>query len=118
MTNLRELAEAMAIFEGFYLINSRANRNNNPGNLRWSPMASGYDAEKFAIFETKSKGWEALLWDLGKKCKGETSTKLTPNSTVRDLIYTWSATDQKDYTNFVCERLKIKPEFRIKNFLD
>ena len=112
---LKELAEAMAKFEGFYLINSRANRNNNPGNLKWSSWAKGYDKDNFAIFETKEKGWEAFLWDLGKKCKGETRTNLTPESTIKDLIYVWTTTDQKDYTNFICERLGIAQNYKLKN---
>lgn len=53
-----KIAAAIARFEGFYVPNSRAQRNNNPGNLRrWgnTPVVDG-----FASFPTLEAGWAAL----------------------------------------------------------
>ena len=32
----------------------------------------------------------ALYWDIWKKSRGETSTNLKPESTLRDLIHVWA----------------------------
>jgi hypothetical protein len=115
---IRELAEAMATFEGFYLpTNPRAKRNNNPGNMKGSQWESGKDKDGFSIFPDIETGWKAFEWDLEMKTKGMTRTELTPESTIKDLIYTWSATDQQEYTDFVCGKLGISESFKLKNFV-
>lgn len=47
---------------------SRANRNNNPGNLRYAGQAgtTGSDPAGFAVFATLQDGWNALVrqWSL------------------------------------------------------
>lgn len=59
---LNDLAKAIATFEGFFANQSRARRNNNPGNLKYAgqPGAIGADAQGFAIFATPEDGWRAL----------------------------------------------------------
>ena len=68
---------------------SRAYRNHNPGNLRASPFAHSI-VEGYAIFRNDFIGWLALYWDLLQKSKGNTRTELGPNSTLRDLIFTYA----------------------------
>jgi hypothetical protein len=114
--HLIDLAKAMAQFEGYYLENSRARRNNNPLNLKWSPYATLYDMDDFCMFETPYEGWKACLWDLEKKCRGYTRTGLKPTSTIQDLIYVWSETNQREYLKYVCQKLKILPTFQLKDF--
>ena len=53
-----QFVDAIAHFEGFYQPGSRAQRNNNPGNLRsWgkNPVIKG-----FVKFENPEDGWAAL----------------------------------------------------------
>lgn len=66
-----------------------AYRNNNPGNLRWSPFQFK-EVGGYAVFRNEHVGWMALYWDLWKKSLGETSTGLKPESTLRDLIHVWA----------------------------
>lgn len=111
-----ELAKVMARFEGYYIGGSRAKRNNNPLNLKWSPFTENYDYGHFCIFRNIYDGWKFGLWDLEKKCKGYTRTGLNSESTVKELIYTWSATDQKEYAQFICGKLKIPLTYQLKEF--
>ncbi len=115
--NLKELAEAMAHFEGFYRTDyeTLAQKNHNPLNLRWSKFMT-MQKGGFAFFENNEIGWKACLWDLCKKCKGETSTGLNSEKTLKDLIYIWSATDQEPYMNYVCQKLKVGADYKLKNF--
>lgn len=65
------LPEAFARIEGFYIDGSRAQRNNNPGNLEWGPFArlhgadrievpKGAEPARFAYFPTPEAGFAAL----------------------------------------------------------
>lgn len=59
------LAQSIAQFEGFNISGSVAQRNNNPGNLRASPYATGKDSRGYAIFPDSQTGWSALDYQLG-----------------------------------------------------
>lgn len=111
-----DLARAMAEFEGYYIEDSRAQRNRNPLNLRWSPECYEYDSDSFCKFITPEIGWEAGLWDLDKKCRGYTRTGLTPTSTIKDLIFVWTEDNKQEYLNYVVKKLKIGFEFQLKDF--
>lgn len=59
------LAEAIKAFEGFYP-GSRAYRNNNPGNLKYTSWTRGQgathaDDKGFSVFPDYATGWKALL---------------------------------------------------------
>ena len=113
---LLDLAKAMAEFEGYFSHASRAARNKNPLNLKSSKFTRLYDAQNFCIFETIYDGWKAGLWDLKQKCRGYTRTGLGPLSTIRSLIYIWTADNQEPYTQFVCQKLKIPSDYQLKEF--
>lgn len=77
---------------------SRANRNNNPGNLRYAGQvgATGKDAQGFAIFETPGAGWDALTRQIALDQSrglslGEFISKYAPAS----------ENDTQNYLNFV-----------------
>jgi len=57
------LAMAIAEFEGFYLAESIARRNKNPGNLRPFGTQPGLktNAGMFRVFNTENEGWAALI---------------------------------------------------------
>lgn len=56
--------EAIAREEGFLVRGSRADQNNNPGNLEYHPWMGMYGAKggdpRFAIFPTAKDGYEAM----------------------------------------------------------
>lgn len=96
MLKIQRLALAIAEQEGWLTpkeagnnCGSRSWRNNNPGNLRTSPLMIGTDGG-FAVFKTENGGFAALEWDLTQKAKGNTSTGLGPKSTLRELIFKWA----------------------------
>ena len=57
---IEALAIAIATFEGFFIPNSRAQRNMNPGNLRAGPRAIGKDDAGYAIYPSMDAGWADL----------------------------------------------------------
>ena len=59
--NLINLATAISQFEGFYKKGSRAQRNNNPGNLRAYNSTQRRDNEGFRVFLDPIEGFTALL---------------------------------------------------------
>lgn len=114
-----ELSEAMAIMEGYYNPRNLAYRNRNPLNLRYSKYQSD-NQNGFAIFETHKKGWVAGIWDLSQKCRGITSTGLTSQSTIAELISVWappSENNTENYIKFVVEKLKIHRDYKLGKFL-
>lgn len=70
MSKLDQWAEAQAKHEGFYKAGSVAERNKNPGNIIFGPLAQSFGSvaywthpktkHDFAIFPSAAKGWEAL----------------------------------------------------------
>ena len=96
MTKLDRLIMAIASFEGWIPAGQAPNeigslswRNHNPGNLRKSPFEIA-NKEGFSIFSTDQEGMFALKWDISQKAKGKTVTKLTGESTLRDLIFVYA----------------------------
>lgn len=118
--SIRELAEAMARFEGFYREGSLPQRYNNPCALRWSKYQSK-QKNGFAVFSTAERGWKGAIYDLSCKCQGRTRTGLGPNSTVKELIWVWApladGNNTPQYVEFVCNKLGIKPSYQLKNFV-
>ena len=88
---IQRLAWAIMIAEGWDPTNnSLTYRNHNPGALRSSPFALGTRGG-FAYFLNDSVGFLALCWDLAKKCRGETKTRLGTQSTVELMIRIYTA---------------------------
>jgi len=72
-------------------------RQNNPGNLRSSPFML-HVKNGFAVFESDMIGFAAFQYDLTQKAKGNTSTGLNGESTLRDLIYKWAPPSDNNAT--------------------
>ena len=77
---------------------SRSFRNNNPGNLRSSPFENGKDGG-YSTFTNVDIGRKALVWDLKKKSIGETSTGLSGESTLADLIRVYAPVSDGNKTD-------------------
>jgi hypothetical protein len=98
---------------------SLAFRNNNPGNLRSSPFQIG-QRNGFAYFYNEEVGKMAHVWDLYKKCIGETSTGLNGESTLKDLIYKYappSENDSERYLQVVEARTGLDRGIKLKELL-
>jgi hypothetical protein len=119
---------AMAEHEGWEAIGSvknavgtRAYRHHNPGNLRASPFAERV-VDGFAVFKNCWLGFNAFQWDLTQKAKGNTSTGLGPESTLRDLIYTWAPPSDNNnseaYLESVVKMTGFPADMQLKYLLD
>lgn len=115
---LKDLATAMSIMEGFPIVGSRPYRNHNPLNLKYcgQKLAIGKDDKNFCIFKNDEDGWITCLNDLRCKRDGKSISGLNGNSTIEQLIKVWSETDQNEYVNFVCKKLKVAKDYKIGNF--
>ena len=104
VNRLEALADAIMAFEGWHP-GDRPYRNRNPGDMRFSRLESGQDPGGYAVFESFTAGYTALLNDLHCKCAGHTVTGLQPTSLLQDLINVWApSSDHNDphrYVNFV-----------------
>lgn len=105
---------AMIEFEGWLSpdetangLGSRSYRHHNPGNLRSSPFQAG-TKDGYAYFKNAHIGYMAMQWDLIQKSKGNTVTGLGPDSTLRELIFTWAPpsdnNNPEQYLAYVVER--------------
>lgn len=122
------LAQAIAEYEGWHPATSLfskveggsvAYRNHNPGNLRSSIFALG-TRDGFAVFYNDSTGFFAMCFDIMLKAQGKTTTRLTPDSPLKDFIAVWSAGTPEaveKYTYFVCNRTRFLPEMKLKELL-
>jgi hypothetical protein len=96
------LAQAIQQFEGYYA-GSLAQRNNNPGNLRYSPLQSG-ERDGFAYFDTFEIGMEALKHQIRIGATG-TSRVYRPDMTLSDFFTRYAplkdGNEPVEYTKFV-----------------
>ncbi len=110
MHALDVMALAISEYEGSSM-KDRNYRNNNPGNLRDSPMRLGKDEQGYCIFANFTTGYLALLRELRFKFSGKTSTRITSDSSLLDffLVYAPSADGNYPmlYASFVADRLKL-----------
>lgn len=93
---MERLMAAIAAHEGWYPVGSAeypdgsiAYKNHNPGNLRSSPFEIG-KKNGYSVFKSDAVGFWALEYDITQKAKGNTVTKLTGASTLRDLIFVYA----------------------------
>lgn len=96
------LAKAIESFEGFYA-GSVSQRNNNPGNLRYSPMQSG-KKDGFAYFDTYDKGLEALMYQIALAAEGK-SRSYRSDMTLLEFFNTYAPSSDNNqpsvYYNFI-----------------
>ena len=115
--SVKQLAEAMAEWEGFYTVGTRAFRNNNPLNVKYvgQALAIGKDDKNFCIFKTPDDGWTTGIALLRIKIFDQFF-----NGTISDVIKNWTSGDpvenQNNYINFVCKKLGITPDYPCKRF--
>jgi hypothetical protein len=93
---------------------SLAERNNNPGNLRFIGQSGAVEGDGgFAKFPDYNTGFIAMQKDLQAKQTGHTSTGLNSNSSLVDLIGKYApvgdGNDPKSYANTVARQLGITP---------
>lgn len=101
---LDDLKNAMAQFEGFNVPGSRAQRNNNPGNLRAGAGQIGTDAAGYAIFPDLATGWAAFE----RQIRLDAGRGLTLAQFIGKYAPP-SENDTQGYLGFVTSRLGVSP---------
>lgn len=101
---LSEWARAIAAFEGWGKSGSLAQRNNNPGNLRYAGQSGAVQGERgFAKFSTPEAGWAALERQLGLYVARD------PNKTLAQQMAVYAPSldgnDPAAYAAYVAKRL-------------
>lgn len=119
---IEKFALAIKTAEGWLpMLPSLTYRNHNPGALRSSRFALGV-RDNFAYFLSDEAGFAGLCYDLAMKCKGNTVTKLGPNSTIYELIkvYTTETNPVKleNYTLIVERITGMKRNVKLQSFND
>jgi hypothetical protein len=105
----KTLAQAIATMEGFYASdNTRAKRNNNPGNIEYGSFAKRYGATgsdgRFAIFPDAASGFKAL--------EGLLLSPAYIQLTVAEAIAKYAPANENDTKNYiamVCEWTGLQP---------
>lgn len=103
--DLQGLMDAIAQMEGYNTPGTIAQRNNNPGNLRYAPTQSGSESTvsgTYATFATAEDGWNAL--------QSYIETQMAAGVTLRQFIYTYappSENNTSDYLNWLVSKVGI-----------
>ena len=121
---VRRFAGAIAFAEGFWdtagkvHIGSRPARNNNPGDLVTPPQWSGQSGNDgpYAKFATAQDGWNALYGMLRRDLSGQ-SAIYSPDMTVSDFAYTYTATEQDVWSENVAGYLGISRDTKLSEWL-
>jgi hypothetical protein len=95
-SDMQSLMDAIAQMEGFNVSGSIAQRNNNPGNLRYAPTEVGSESTAsgtFATFATPEDGWAAL--------QSYIENAMASGATLRSFIYTYAPPTENDTSNYL-----------------
>lgn len=124
---ISQFAEAIKEFEGWfppgtkgYPKGSVSYRNNNPGNLRWSPFESG-NVNNFSVFKTYDDGWKGLLHQIRIAVNGK-SKVYRPTDTILQFFEKYAPSSDNNYPHiyaqFVAKKLGVTTALRLENLLD
>lgn len=86
MNRLEALADAFMVMNGFHDPKSTAYRNRNPLLLKAFIPKHTADDRGYRIFKSFVSGYDNGLLDLKIKCSGRSRSKLTPQSTLMELV--------------------------------
>ena len=121
------LLQAIAHCEGFYELNSRPQRNSNPGDLSWGSEAKAFGAThgdpRFAVFPNAVTGWKALQSWLAIPAKFNASGELVGGylgATLEQAINRFAPPTENQtsiYVQTVCKNTGLTPSSRLTSFL-
>ena len=112
-------AEAIKIEEGWFR-GSRSQRNNNPGNLKYSNLTASLgaylkDKDNFAIFRSEEAGFNALCSFLVMAC--ENRLKPYKNVSLKQFSQIYANPPSDKYARNVAKALNVSVDTPIKEFL-
>lgn len=86
MKRLEALADALASLNDWTDPDSDAYKLRNPGLLRAFTLRHAMNGDGRRVFPCLVDGYQALLYDLDRKCRGLSRSKLKPESRIVDLL--------------------------------
>ena len=129
--NIEAWAKAIQEFEGYVKPGERYSdgtvapngslsyRNNNPGNLRWSPFQAG-TRNNFSFFDTYEIGWKALIHQLTIAADGRSSA-YHPNMTLLEFFEKYAPSSDNNfpatYAKFVAKQMGVGVDTVIKTLI-
>lgn len=110
-------ANAIAVAEGYFVSDSRAQRNHNPGNLTVDTTGTSIGRDgMFIVYGSATDGWDAL--------KKQVSLILTNASqiynsemTIYEIAQRYTTTEQLAWAQNVARTLGISPDTKISALL-
>lgn len=94
-------------------------RNNNPGNLRWSPFQAGV-RNNFSFFNTYQEGYNALIHQLRIAADGRSSV-YRPDMTILEFFEKYAPSSDNNwprvYAQYVADRIGVPIETKIKTLI-
>jgi len=119
---ISKLADVIKKHEGYYIEGSRAQRNNNPGNLTASPFPNKKEFPNkkdkgFCIFPDKETGEKALNHQLNIIFTGD-SRHYKPTTTIEEFVNKWASTSKKvekeSYAKSIAKEFKTTKDKTLK----
>ena len=109
------ISEAIAREEGFYVHGSRANRNNNPGNIEYGAFSRAFGSThgdpRFAVFNSPDDGFKCLSTLLSKHYSG---------LTIAAAIAKWAPPTENNTAQYVlnvCAWTELTPDTIIDGYI-
>jgi hypothetical protein len=93
LNRLEVLADAISYNNKAHEPETPAYQNRNPGNLLAFSFKHPRDEQGRRIFNSFLDGYQALLYDMRLKCKGESRARVTSASTLKDLMKSYGHED-------------------------
>lgn len=127
---LDEFCKAIHEYEGYfqpsprYPKGSRSWRNNNPGNIRCTPIknsrANGTDTLGFCTFQDYETGYMALKVMIANACSGK-SKVYNPEMSILQFFEKYAPTTDANqpmkYAAYVASKLKVGTNYQLKNLV-
>src|SRR6516164_1156398 len=104
---IQKIAQAIAFAEGFYVSGSRAQRNNNPGDMTADLIgkSTGKDGP-FVVYANVQDGWSNLYAQIQAWIDGS-SSHADSSSTIGDIAGFYTTTDQAAWASNVANQLGV-----------
>lgn len=114
---INEFAAGIALAEGFYVGGSRAQRNNNPGNLTVDTTGKGIGKDgDFIVYSNPTDGWTALRRQV-ELILTNASKFYNSGMTLRQIAETYTTTDQLAWATNVASKLGISIDTPVSELL-
>lgn len=108
---IKNMAQAIARAEGFYVTGSIPQRAHNPGDLKL-PNSATLGSSGITVFPSDDAGWTALYRQLWSIVTGD-SSRYNLDMSLADMAGTWTATQQGSWAQNVADFLGVETSVKL-----